>query len=303
MYKISQVPKINYLNDEVEILSKIMINNIKNIILEYFYKCHGCNYYFDENLIGKCNCRIWCNYCLSIYVVSDVCNFCINGKEVDIYDRKHKKCHYESCNNNANYGNDLYPFYCQNHTLNKILISYFFLCDIKECVNRAPYIDNKFGSLCYQHKNDKCTFLFKEGNGYIDETPKFQCHNCQNYIVVKYVCNCGIIRCSKCTVSNNFMLKYEKESVIVCNECIFKFDIQRNQCECIILDVNCAVNNCSKKPIYYNPLDLNYFCQYHYNFNCLSTGKKCKYTNCLAICTIKSQYCNYHNLELAKYNI
>jgi hypothetical protein len=300
MYKISKVPKITYLNDEIKILSNLIYHDLTNIILEYFYKCHACNYYFDENSIEKCKCRTWCNYCSQLYTILNFCNNCKGENNNDDFER-FIKCYNKLCENDAIYGNELYPFYCHKHLSDKLLISYYFSCEIENCTNTAHYLNDQLISLCYEHKDDKCNFFYKEGYGYTDETSEMKCYNCKNNIVVKYVCNCGIIRCSKCTMSNNFLLKDQK--ILACNKCICNFDTNRDQCSNITLDELCEVNDCEDYPSYYDPIYIAYFCDYHHSpKNCVKMTKRCKYKNCLAICYLETEYCHYHHLELIKYN-
>lgn len=302
MYRISPVPKIIYLDDEISVLD-MLCDDLTNIILEYFYECKSCNHHFDEELIEKCKCASWCNYCSKLYIISGFCNSCKDKNETINMNRKYIRCHHNSCDKNAIFGNELYPFYCYKHSSDKLLISYYFKCMIKDCINIGQYVDAEYDPICSYHENSDCTLMYKEGDEYISEVRKFKCHNCKKNILIKYKCNCGIIRCTKCIMLNSFIFKYNGKTILACNECIYKFNIKKESCNSINFYTNCDVNNCTKKGCYYNPMDSNYFCDFHFHKEfCVSLEKKCKYQNCLAICTVKSKYCHFHHSESIKYN-
>jgi hypothetical protein len=86
-----------------------------------------------------------CNHCSKLYVVNDFCIFCGNLTKDKYHKikREYIKCHKDSCDNKAIYGNYLYPFCCREHSVDK-LVSYYFTCDIKNFINIAQYMDNKF---------------------------------------------------------------------------------------------------------------------------------------------------------------
>jgi hypothetical protein len=125
----------------------------------------------------------WCNYCFELYTLSNYCNLCVDKNNIKKLKRKDKrfiKCHYDNCNEKFICGNELYPFYCQSHPIDKFLVMYAGECNNKKCINILKYIDNKYCFYCDNHKTKTCKLYLYEGSLYTNyNNLRSTCNNCK----------------------------------------------------------------------------------------------------------------------------
>lgn len=295
--QISEVHKITYLNDQLKVsLNDYVIKDVINIIIEYFFKCSKCYNYFEE--ISTCaDCKyIFCKYCYFKYVSNTYCNNCINVNEKNVKAHWYK-CFIENCTNDAMNGDENMPYYCRFHSKNKLLVNYYFDCDVENCKNIGYYTNiNYWKAYCNDHKPNNYRLLLIEGIAG-EHKNNVQCDECSNKYVIIIPCSCGLKRCLKCFQKVAFYQTINDKVINKCNRCIHLINIslrQDGEFSGSMLDQFCSIYTCTNQGEYFS--NNGYLCNVHRNKDSTHVKKFCKRDYCCARRTTK-KFCDVHNEE------
>jgi len=288
------LPKVIYLNDviyDISITAKVHMD----IILSYFFQCHNCKNFFNEEDVRKCQCREWCKYYARMNIYAQKCNKCASKEK--LYHETMLKCIIPQCENSANYGSMTQALYCMQHTSSSIIVSYHRFCNV--CNKAALYYGNGFK--CEEHKNDKSKIFFRQGKYFAQLTSKHLsklCDICNRVCTVIYSCeNCCKNRCGKCAQFDMFVLKFETFRKTYCNGCCGSLEhVDLVYTNYNFFDVQFDCESCEREGHY---IDNNYFvyCELHKSNSCeymkICVHNICKYEYCYAP-SIIGDYCRFH---------
>jgi len=283
--------KVIYLNDviyDISITAKVHMD----IILSYFFQCHNCKNFFNEEDVRKCQCREWCKFCARMNIHFQECSNC--DCEETFEHKPVLNCIFPKCKENANFGNLTQALYCVEHVSSSITVSHYIFCDEPLCNKPAIYYDKQIS--CEKHKSEESKILFKEGKKYKSVYTKI-CDVCECAQAVIYTCkHCNMNRCSRCANLDMFVLNTESStSDIYCCNCIHNYELSVAGAYSFDTCIECE--KCYKEGVY---IDNNYliYCEIHKNDTCIDISEgTCEYNNCYAPCTIKNIFCRFHIKE------
>jgi len=281
------LPKVIYLNN---ILEKITLTAKvhMDIILSYFFQCHNCKNFFNDEDIVKCNCTEWCKFCARMNVNSSRCSKCRDRTIAEMYQNSVLKCIFLDCKNNANFGSMTQALYCTQHVSASIIINYYHVCDIYSCNRTAIYYGN--GLRCEEHKTEKSLIFFREGPNYISVNKK-SCDVCGQLQTILYKCDhCYLNRCAKCAYFDMFTVEvFHKDVSIYCCNCIHKYRLIDRRGG--IFDTAPQCDKCYDKGEYIN--GNNIYCTTHSDNEKIGDDV-CGYADCYAYSKSDSLFCRFH---------
>jgi len=300
------LPKVIYLNDIINTITFTAKVHL-GIILSYFFQCHNCKNFFNEEDVRKCKCREWCKFCARMNIIRQKCNRCVDKK---VYDKEIiLNCIFSDCKEEANFGSTTQALYCAKHASTSITISHYFFCDEKLCYKTGIYYDkcDAFPK-CEKHASDKQNIFIREGKNYIASHDTKTCDVCKKSCTVIYACgHCDINRCGKCRCFDMFYLSTKSSSDgVYCSSCVHKYKLHMYQGYFMDRQTECI--KCYDKGCYANS-EGNVYCKKHCDINCVFTNGACSITHCFALAVMggvmTSKFCRFHGKEyednIAKY--
>jgi len=292
---LKELPQVIYFDNMVsEAIKNITARDHVIVILSYFFQCHYCKKYFNDEDIKKCGCKEWCKFCIEVNTTKGRCSSCPESAIIPEY--THLTCIFKDCKEIADYGNIIHALYCRYHVYNHITVDHSSYCSRKKCYKTVSYINDDEYIRCDVHKNKNSKLFLREGYAFNNYSNVFTyCDVCKyRFLIVYKCCNCNVSRCYNCARLEVFQICSDNEYIgMYCCNCIGTYNFTGEvESSNIWYITDCT--KCPKSAKYYDSKTNLQYCKTHKTSNCVEFDdmSTCKFEFCFALAVDK--YCRFH---------